>query len=155
MMERLAIHTQTNKPWTLAQCIAGYRKIGVDQISVWRHVLEPMGAAVAGKMLRDAGMRVPALVRGGFFPGIDARSRHAAIDANRICIEEARNIGAERIVLVVGAVPGIPLEETRRQVTEGIAAILAEYAKRANVKLAIGLLHPMYAADKSFSHQSG
>lgn len=107
-----------------------------------------MGAKQAGRMLRDAGMSVPALVRGGFFPAEDARARQAAIDSNRICIDEAREIGAEMIVLVVGAVPGMPLEEGRKQVANGIAALL-DQAQAANVKLAIEPLHPMYAADKS------
>ncbi|HWE01327.1 MAG TPA: sugar phosphate isomerase/epimerase family protein [Tepidisphaeraceae bacterium] len=147
-LSRCAIHTQTNKPWTLAECIAGYRSIGVNAISVWRHALEPMGARQAGRMLRDAGMVVPALVRGGFFPGKRPADRQGAIDMNRVCIDEAREIGAEMIVLVVGAVPGQPLEEGRKQVAEGIAAILDD-ALAANVKLAIEPLHPMYAADKS------
>ena len=144
----LRIHTQTNKPWTLAECIAGYRSIGVNAISVWRHVLEPMGAREAGRMLKDAGMTVPALVRGGFFPANDKLARQAAIDMNRACIDEAREIGAEMVVLVVGAIPGQALEEGRKQVAEGIAAIL-DHAQAANVKLAIEPLHPMYAADKS------
>jgi sugar phosphate isomerase/epimerase len=147
-LSRCAIHTQTNKPWTLAQCIAGYKSVGVNAISVWRHVLEPMGAREAGRMLKDAGMHVPALVRGGFFPAADKTARQTAIDMNRVCIDEAREIGAEMVVLVVGAVPGQPLAEGRKQVADGIAAIL-DQAQSANVKLAIEPLHPMYAADKS------
>jgi sugar phosphate isomerase/epimerase len=147
-LSRLAIHTQTNRPWSLAQCIEGYTAIGVHGISVWRHVLEPMGAKAAGKMLRDAGMHVPALVRGGFFPGVDAASRQAAIDMNRVCIDEAKEIGAEMVVLVVGAVPGMALDEGRKQVADGIAAIV-DQAQAANVKLAIEPLHPVYAGDKS------
>lgn len=145
---RLAIHTQTNKPWSLEQCIAGYTKAGVGAVSVWRHVLEPMGAEAAGRMLRDAGMAVPALVRGGFFPSNDAAKRQTAIDDNRTCIDEAAAIGADMVVLVVGAQPGMPLDEARRQVAEGIAAVV-EHAAQRSVKLAIEPLHPMYAADKS------
>jgi sugar phosphate isomerase/epimerase len=147
-LARCAIHTQTTKPWSLAQCIEGYSRIGIKGISVWRHVLEPIGAKEAGKMLRDAGMHVPALVRGGFFPALDAPSRQAAIDLNRMCVDEAAAIGAEMVVLVVGAVPGLPLDEARKQVTDGIGALL-DHAQSANVKLAIEPLHPMYAADKS------
>ena len=67
-LTRLAVHTVTNKPWSLAQCIEGYAAAGIRGISVWRNALEGPGPTQAGKMLRDAGMRVPALVRGGFFP---------------------------------------------------------------------------------------
>jgi sugar phosphate isomerase/epimerase len=147
-LSRLAVHTQTNKPWSLRQCIEGYSRVGIRGISVWRHTLEPMGAKAAGKMLRDAGMRVPALVRGGFFVASDAKGRQAAIDVNRNCVDEAAAIGAEMVVLVVGAVPGIALDEARKQVAEGIAALL-DHAAAAKVKLAIEPMHPMYAADRS------
>ncbi|HET6246428.1 MAG TPA: sugar phosphate isomerase/epimerase family protein [Tepidisphaeraceae bacterium] len=147
-LTRCAIHTQTTKSWSLAECIEGYSAIGVKGISVWRHTLEPMGAKAAGKMLRDAGMHVPALVRGGFFPATDVAARQKAMDINRACIDEAYNIGAEMIVLVVGAVPGMPLEEGRKQAADCIDELLDD-AQAAKVKLAIEPLHPMYAADKS------
>jgi len=92
--------------------------------------------------------RRPALVRGGFFPAEDGAKRQAAVNANERAVDEAQAIGAEMIVLVVGAVPGMPLDEARKHVTEGIAAV-APYARERGVKLAIEPLHPMYAADKS------
>ena len=147
-LSRCAIHSQTTKPWTLRQCIDGFSRIGIRGISVWRHMLEPIGRNEAGKMLRDAGMIVPALVRGGFFTAVDSSSRQTAIDSNRSCIDEAEAIGAEMVVLVVGATPGLALDEARKQVSDGIAAVL-DHAQSAMVKLAIEPLHPMYAADKS------
>ncbi len=145
---RLAIHTMTNKPWSLAQCVAGYAAAGVRAISVWRNVFESVSLADAARMLGDAGLAVPALVRGGFFPAGDAGERDKAIDDNKLCIDQARAIGAEMIVLVVGAVPGMMLAEARRQVEDGIAAVLP-HAEASGVKLAIEPLHPMYAADRS------
>src|SRR5688500_9149630 len=106
-LSRCSIHTMTNKSWSLRECIDAYTKVGIRGISVWRNVIEPIGAVDAGRMVRDAGMRVPALVRGGFFVATDDAGRRAAVDMNRACIDEAREIGAEMIVLVVGAVPGI------------------------------------------------
>ncbi len=147
-LKDLAVHTQTTKPWSLRQCVKAYSAAGISGISIWRHVIEPVGAKVAGRLVRDHGMRVPALVRGGFFTGIDQATRSAALDMNRICIDEAKEIGAEMVVLVVGATPGLSLGDARKQVAEGIAA-LVPYAKQAGVKLAIEPLHPMYAADKS------
>ncbi|MFW6058838.1 MAG: sugar phosphate isomerase/epimerase family protein [Phycisphaeraceae bacterium] len=151
-LSRLAIHTQTNKPWSLRECIDGYAKAGVNALSVWRHLIDPAQGGVscdeAAKMLADSGMAVPALVRGGFFPAMESAKRQAALDDNRRTVDEAAAIGAEMIVLVVGAVPGMPLSEARKQVAEGIGAVLP-YARERNVKLAIEPLHPMYAADKS------
>ncbi len=147
-LSRLALHTMTNKPWSLRQCIQGYTKAGVRGTSVWRNVLEPMGAPEAGTMLRDAGMEVVALIRGGFFPALDGSKRQAAIDDNRRAIDEAAAIGAKMVVLVCGAVPGMPLADARKQIGDGIATILP-HARATNVKLAIEPLHPMYAADRS------
>ncbi len=147
-LKTCAIHTMTNKSWTLAQCCDEYAKAGVGGISVWRNVIEPIGVKEASRLVRASGLRVPALVRGGFFPAFESTKRQAALDDNRRCIDEAAAIGAEMVVLVVGAVVGMPLAEARRQVAEGISRVLP-YAAENKVKLAIEPLHPMYAADRS------
>jgi sugar phosphate isomerase/epimerase len=147
-LSHCAIHTMTNKPWSLQQCVDAYAGAGVGGISVWRNVIEPIGAKEAARIIRSSGLKVPALVRGGFFVAKDESARQAAFDVNRTCVDEAHDIGAEMIVLVVGAVPGIPLDESRKQVADGIAAVLP-HARGAGIKLAIEPLHPMYAGDKS------
>jgi sugar phosphate isomerase/epimerase len=50
--------------------------------------------------------------------------------------------------LVCGAVPGQPLVESRKQIADGIDAVLP-HARAAGVTLAIEPLHPMYADDRS------
>lgn len=151
-LSRLAVHTMTHKAWSLRQCIDAYAQRGAGGLSVWRNVIDPSQGGVrpdeGARMLRDAGLAVPALVRGGFFPAADAATRQAAIDDNKRCLDEAAAIGADMVVLVVGAVPGMPLSEARQQVTEGMAACLA-HAEATGVKLAIEPLHPMYAGDRS------
>lgn len=147
-LKNLAIHTMTNKPWSLAQCVDAYTKAGIGGISVWRNVIESIGLPEAARIVKSSGLKVPALVRGGFFPANDAAKRQKAIDENLRCIDEAAAIGAEMVVLVVGAVPHMPLTEARRQVADGIEAVLP-YAAANKVKLAIEPLHPMYAGDRS------
>lgn len=145
---RLCIHTITTRPWSLADAIDGYTKAGVQGITVWRQALEPYGPAEAGRMLRDSSLEVVSLCRGGFFPAVDAAGRQRAIDDNRRAVDEAEAIGAPLIVLVCGAVPGMPLAEGRKQIADGIAAVL-DHAAAANVKLSIEALHPMYADSRS------
>jgi sugar phosphate isomerase/epimerase len=147
-LSRLAIHTITNKPWSLKECIEGYTQAGISAISVWRNVVTPIGVSQAAKMLTDAGMQVPAMVRGGFFVAQGADDRQKAIDENRRIIEEAATLGAQNIVLVVGADPNVSLPEARRQVSEGIGSI-ADEAAAAGVNLAIEPLHPMYSDNRS------
>lgn len=145
---RLAIHTITNKPWTLRQCVDAYAKAGVGGISVWRNVIEPIGIDEAARIVRGSGLRVPALVRGGFFVSPESAARAKALDETRVCIDEAAAIGAEMVVLVCGAHPRIPLAEAREQILAGIGSLL-DHAAARGVKLAIEPLHPMYAADRS------
>jgi len=151
-ISRLAIHTFTNKPWSLEECITNYQRAGVPAMSVWRNLIDPaeggVGIDEAEKRIKDSGLAVPALVRGGFFTSDSATERQAAIDRNKGYLDEARRIGADMVVLVVGATPGLPLSDARAQVRDGIAA-LTDHAADTGVKLAIEPLHPMYAGDKS------
>ena len=143
-----SIHTITNKPWTVEQCIAQYAAAGVSGITLWRYNFESRDPAAVGRMIRDAGLTCTGLARGGFFPAATAAARTAAVDDNKRAIDEAAASGAPVLVLVCGAVPGQSLETSRGQITEGIAACV-DHARAAGVKLAIEPLHPMYADDRS------
>jgi sugar phosphate isomerase/epimerase len=101
-------------------------------------------------MVREEGLQVTGLCRGGFFPAADAAGRRAAIDDNRRAVEEAAALRADCLVLVVGGLPAgsRDIAGARAMVTEGIAAVLPD-AIAAGVPLAIEPLHPMYAADRA------
>ncbi len=147
-MNRLSIHTMTVKPWSIDDCARHFPAAGVRGITVWRQHLEGCNTVLAGARLRDAGLEITSLCRGGFFPAKSPQSRQMALDDNLRAIEQAHDLGAPLIVLVCGAVPRQPLEESRRQIIDGIAAVLPA-AKAAGIKLAIEPLHPMYADDRS------
>lgn len=146
--KRLCLHTMTTRPLSLEQAIEAYTSAGIPGITVWRHHFEEMGAEEAGRMLHDSGLQVVSLCRGGFFPAKSARGREEARDENRRIIDEAAAVGAPLVVLVCGAVPGMPLAEARHQITDSISAILP-HAAAAEVKLSIEPLHPMFADDRS------
>src|SRR5688572_27777107 len=147
-MPQLSIHTITNKPWPVEQCIKAYAAAGVDGITLWRYNFEGRDPSAVGRMIRDAGLVCTGLARGGFFPAVTGEARAASIDDNKRAIDEAAACGAPVLVLVCGAVPGQALEISRGQITDGIAACL-DHARTAGVKLAIEPLHPMYADDRS------
>ncbi len=147
-LSRLCVHTITTKPLVLDRAVEAYQQAGVAGITVWRDALQSLGVKQSAKLLVESGMKVVSLCRGGFFPGVTQEDRSKALDDNRRAIDEAQAIGAPVIVLVCGAVPGIPLVEARKQIREGIESVL-DYAKQAKVKLAIEPLHPMYAGDRS------
>jgi sugar phosphate isomerase/epimerase len=147
-MRRLCVHTITTKPLSLEECLVEFPKRGVSGITIWRQALEGRDLGVVARQTRDAGLEVVSLCRGGFFPAATAAGRQTAIDDNLKAIEQAHAVGAPLIVLVCGAVPGQSLVESRKQIAEGIAAVLPA-AEEAGVKLAIEPLHPMYADDRS------
>jgi len=147
-LSRLCVHTVTTKPWAIETAIEKYAAAGVSGITVWRDALEGRDPVQIGRQIRESGLEVVSLCRGGFFPSPTEAGRRQAIDDNRRAIEQAAGLGAPLIVLVCGAVPGQPLETSRGQIIDGIAAILPD-AEAAGIRLAIEPLHPLYADDRS------
>ncbi len=145
---KLCIHTLTNKPWDLRECVENYSAAGIYGITIWRNVLENQNLNEAKKLLDDHNMNVVSVARGGFFPSTEKKERDKSIDDNLFAIEQAASVGAPVIVLVCGADGKQSLEKSRDQIKEGIIKILPQ-AKAAGVKLAIEPLHPMYAGDRS------
>ena len=145
---KLCIHTMTNKPWTLRQCIEKYSAAGIKGISIWRNVLEGTDLREAKKLLDDSPLEVVSIVRGGFFSSLEKSRRLDAIEDNLKAISQANILGAPLLVLVCGSDSRQPLEKSREQIMEGIIKILPE-AMSAGVKLAIEPLHPMYSGDRS------
>lgn len=147
-LSKLCVHTLTNRPWNLEECVKNYAAAGIHGITIWRNVLENQNLQEARKLLDDHRMKVVSLARGGFFPSVDQRKRETAIEDNLWAIEQAAAVGAPSIVLVCGADGGQSLEKSREQIAEGIVKILPA-AREAGVKLSIEPLHPMYAGDRS------
>lgn len=147
-LSQLCIHTITTKPWNIEQAAKNFSEAGVGGITVWRDALNGRDIKQTGQLLRDCNLRIVSLCRGGFFPHVSTVGRKEAIDDNRKAIDEAEALGAPLIVLVCGAVPGQTLDESRKQIRDGIAAVLP-HAEAAGVKLAIEPLHPMYADSRS------
>jgi sugar phosphate isomerase/epimerase len=147
-LSRLCIHTITTKPWSIEEAAKNYSANGVKGITVWRDALTGRDIKQTGDMLRQQGLSVVSLCRGGFFPSKEPSGRQAAIDDNRRAIKEAFDLGTRLIVLVCGADPSQSLEDSRKQIHDGISAILPD-AEAANIRLAIEPLHPMYADTRS------
>ncbi|HTV21330.1 MAG TPA: sugar phosphate isomerase/epimerase family protein, partial [Polyangiaceae bacterium] len=147
-LSRLCVHTITTKPWPLEQAADAYGAAGVKGITVWRDALAGRNVAAAGERLKQQGLRIISLCRGGFFAHVDGAGRQAALDDNRRAIDEAAALGAPLVVLVCGAQPGQPLARSRAQIQRGIEALLP-HAEQNDVRLAIEPLHPMYADSRS------
>ena len=146
--ERLCLHTITTKPWSIEEAAGKYAAAGIRWISVWRDALEGRDPVKVGQLLRKEGLGVVSLVRGGFFASVDPQKRKEAIAVNRRALEEAAAVQAPLLVLVCGADPGQSLEDSRKQIRDGIEMLLP-MARDLGVKLGIEPLHPMYADTRS------
>ena len=148
MLPHLAIHTYTNKPWSLAECIEHYARKGIGGISIWRETLAGCDLKATRQHLADAQLKPVSLVRGGFFTGLTAAARDKAIDNNLAALRECEMLGIDKLVLVCGATVGQTPQTNRDQIAEGITRI-ALAARDAGVKLLVEPLHPVYAGDRS------
>ncbi len=145
---RCAVHTITTKPWSLREAAKNYHLAGIGGITVWLDALEGTTPSEARRLLDDNALTVAALCRGGFFPHREGTARRKSIDENRDAIDTAAVLGAPQVVLVCGADKDQSLEESRKQIREGIEAILP-HAEANHIQLGIEPLHPMYASDRS------
>ncbi|KVK54139.1 hypothetical protein L901_17380 [Agrobacterium sp. D14] len=146
----MSLNTATVRAqWDLRQAIEGCARHGFGGISPWRDKLDELGAKNAAKLIRDAGLSVSGLCRGGWYTVANPLDQKT-LDDNKKAIDDAATIGAECLVMVVGGlVPGSrDIAGARKIVEEGLERSL-EYARNVGVKIAIEPLHPMYAADRA------
>lgn len=128
----------------------------VRAISPWRDQVAAVGLGAAARAIKNAGLELSGYCRGGMFTS-DASRRVEVRDDNRRAIDEAKELGAPCLVLVVGGLPQFSrpgsgphkdIASARSQVEEGIAELM-EYAATAEMPLALEPLHPVYAADRA------
>jgi sugar phosphate isomerase/epimerase len=142
-MDRFTLNAATTKYWPIDQAVAGCAALGVPRIGLWREEVTAYGLERTAKVVRDAGVRVTSLCRGGFF------SAEGWFDDNRRAVDEAATLGAPVLVLVSGGLPAgsRDLDAAREHVGEAVGRLLP-HARDAGVRLAIEPLHPMFCSDR-------
>lgn len=145
---RFSLNQMTTQRWTVAEAIDGCLRADIPYIGLWREKVSELGVAHTAKLLRETGLRVSSLCRGGFFPAPDNAAFKKRLEENLRAVDEAAELGASILVLVCGGLGDQPLATARKMVREGIATVVP-YAQQRGVKLAIEPLHPMFAADRS------
>jgi sugar phosphate isomerase/epimerase len=147
---RLAINSATTKKWTLAQVVDGCVNAGIPSIGPWRDRVEEAGLDKAARLIKDAGLRVSSLCRGGFLTAADPEGQAAALADNRAAILEAVALDTKELFLVVGGLaPGEKDVVAARQRVADRLADLVPFAAEHGVRLVLEPLHPMYAADRA------
>ncbi len=148
VLPRLSLNQITLNKLSLRECVDLCVRHNVKWIGPWRNKIAETGLAESAKIIRDAGLGVSGLCRGGYFPAATAKERAERIDDNRRAIDEAATLGTSVLVLVCGPAPDRDIDAARGMVVDGIAAVV-DYARERGVKLGIEPLHPMFAADRS------
>lgn len=140
----------------LPEIIDACARRGIRAISPWRDQVAAAGLDTISAQVKAHGLELSGYCRGGMFPAVDAGGLAAARDDNRRAVDEARELDAKCLVLVVGGLPGAlagkaahkDIARSRAQVRDGIAELL-DYSRTVRMPLAIEPLHPMYAADRA------
>ncbi|MBA2950386.1 sugar phosphate isomerase/epimerase family protein [Streptomyces himalayensis] len=148
-LNRFSINQMTVKQLTLPELVSACVELGVPGVGLWREPVQQYGVEAAAKLVRDAGLTVTTLCRGGFFTAIDPGERAAALADNRAAIDEAVTLGTDTLVLVSGGLPAgsKDLHGARERIADALA-VLGPYAAEQGVRLAIEPLHPMFASDR-------
>lgn len=148
-LSRFSINQMTVKQLSLPELVSACGDLGISNIGLWREPVQSYGVEETAKLVRDAGLTVTTLCRGGFFTAIDPDERAAALDDNRRAVDEAAALGTDTLVLVSGGLPAgsKDLYGARERIADALA-VLGPYAEERGVRLAIEPLHPMYASDR-------
>lgn len=149
-LAHLSLNQATTQRWSVREAVDGCVRAGIPAIGLWRAPVAEAGVTSTARMVADAGLRVSSLCRGGFLTAVDPAERASAIADNRRAVEEAAELGAACLVMVVGGLPAgsRDLAGARTRVADAIAE-LAPYAGERGVRLALEPLHPMYVADRA------
>ncbi len=149
-LERFSLNQATIKCADLPTAVRATVDSGIPAIGLWREPVAEYGLEASARLVREAGLRVSSLCRGGFFTSTEGSERRAALNDNRRALDEAAVLGAPTLVLVAGGLPSgsRDMVGARSRVSDALAE-LAPYARQLGVSLAIEALHPMYAADRA------
>ncbi|MFD7935673.1 sugar phosphate isomerase/epimerase family protein [Streptomyces sp. NPDC059755] len=139
----------TVKQLSMPELVDACLELGVSGVGLWREPVQSYGLEETAKLVRDAGLEVTTLCRGGFFTAIDPAERARALDDNRRAVDEAATLGTDTLVLVSGGLPAgsKDLHGARERIADALGE-LGPYAEERGVRLAIEPLHPMFASDR-------
>ncbi|WP_369201659.1 sugar phosphate isomerase/epimerase family protein [Streptomyces sp. PU-14G] len=148
-LARFSINQETVKQLSLPALAEACGELGVTQAGLWREPVRRYGVEAAARLMRDAGLTVTSLCRGGFLTATEPDERRRALDDNRAALEEAAALGTGTLVLVSGGLPegSRDLRGARERVADALAE-LGDHAAALGVRMALEPLHPMFASDR-------
>lgn len=132
--------------WSVEQVIDACAERGFGGLVFWRREIG-MRAQAIGKRVRTSGMRVVGLCRTPYITGPGAP---VTLDEARESVDMAAALGTDVLTIVTGGTErgtkGV--EESQKLLAERVA-ILAEYAAKCGVHLALEPLNPMFGGNRT------
>ncbi len=132
--------------WSVEQVIDACAERGFGGMVFWRREIG-MRAQAIGKRVRASGMRVVGLCRTPYITGPGAP---VTLDEARESVDMAAALGTDVLTIVTGGTErgtkGV--EESQKLLAERVA-ILAEYAAKCGVHLALEPLNPMFGGNRT------
>lgn len=147
-LSRLSLNQITTPKWSVGEAAEACARRGIPSIALWRHKIAELGLTASVRAVRDAGLHVSSVCRGGMFPAETEEQRRLNIEDNFRAVDEAAALQADSLVMVVGGASPVGIEAARGMVRDGLAE-LVPYAQSAGVKIGLEPLHPMFAGDRS------
>src|SRR5882757_7610051 len=120
---RISLNQITTPVLSLEEALDGCARHQIPSIGIWRHKVHERGLAASARMVKDSGIHVSGLCRGGMFPAPTKTARQARLEDNYRAVDEAAALGADSLVLVLGAADGVTLSDGRQMAEDGIAAL--------------------------------
>jgi hypothetical protein len=106
-LRRLALNQATIPAWQLDTAIEACARVGLGGIGIWRDKLQQLGLAATKQALRANGLFVASLCKSAPLSEPEGATRRQHMDDNRRALDEAAEIGAGCLVMVVGGLaPG-------------------------------------------------
>ncbi len=94
-LARLSLNQITIKSWSVQEAAEGCAQAGIPWIGLWRDKVAETGLKESASIIRETGLKVSSLCRGGMFPAATRADRAARIDDNRRAVGEAAVLGTD------------------------------------------------------------
>src|SRR2546429_8348023 len=81
-IDRLSLNQITTQKWSMREAVDGCVRVGIPFIGLWRDKVAETGLRESARMVRDAGLHISSLCRGGWFPAAMAAERQGRLGCN-------------------------------------------------------------------------
>ena len=116
---------------------------GAGGVGIWSDKLDGLPAMQARARIEEAGLRVTAVNRGGFFVAGTLQGRQRAIDETLRQIDVTHDLGSDVLLIVPGGLADDvrSIDRAREHVLQGLEAVLP-HAAACGIRLGIEPFHP-------------